>query len=374
MFTTIILFVAILSILVFVHEFGHFWTAKKLGVKAEEFGLGFPPRAWGIYKSTNNKWKQVWGTKDVKDAEDTIYSINFIPLGGFVKIKGENGESLDTDSFASKPIWCRFLILSAGVTMNVLLTAFLLAVGFTIGLPQVIDNEVSKSATISDERIQITQVLSDTPASKAGIKMGDIITNINSVEFSNIIDMQDYVAENTGEALSYSIKRGDEVLIYEITPEVLEETKIGGIGVAVAATGMVKFPWYIAIWKGLVSAILLVIAIIVAFYNLFKDIFTGVGVGGDIAGPVGIASLTGDMAKLGFVYILQFTALLSANLAVVNFLPFPALDGGRVLFLIIEKFKGSPVKRDLEATIHYIGFALLMVLVVFVTFKDIAKF
>ena len=374
MFITIIIFIAILSVLVLVHELGHFLTARKLGVKSHEFGLGFPPRIWGIYKSTNGKWKHVWWTKEVTDAADTIYSINLIPLGGFVHIKGENDENKDNDSFASRSIWQRFAILSAGVIMNVIFTAVLLTIGFMVGLPQVLDNKIPTNAQIKEKRIQITQVLENTPASIAGIKMGDIIVNINENEFENISQIQEYAANNIGNELNYQILRGDESFIFSLTPKVLEETNKGGVGVAIATTGLVKYPWYIAIWQGISSALFLVLAIIIAFYNLFKDMIMGVGVSSDVAGPVGIASLTGDMAKLGYIYILQFTALLSANLAVVNFLPIPALDGGRVLFLAIEKLKGRPVKKELEATIHYLGFAVLMILVVIVTFRDFAKF
>ncbi len=374
MLTTAIIFILVLSLLVFVHELGHFWTAKKLGVRSDEFGFGFPPRIWGIYKSKDNKWKQVYGNKKPNDAIDTIYSLNLIPLGGFVKIKGENGENTDKDSFASKPIWKRFAILSAGVIMNVALTAFLLTIGFIIGLPQVINEDLSKFAYVEEERIQITQVLSNTPASEAGIKMGDIIISINDNKLNNIDSIQEYAINNIGNELSYHVKRGDENFVFTITPEILKETNKGGIGVAIAKTGLVKFPWYFAIWQGILTAALLVVAIVVAFVSMFKDLLTGTGLSADIAGPIGIASLTGDMARLGFIYILQFTALLSANLAVVNFLPIPALDGGRVLFLIIEKIKGSPVRKDLEATLHYIGFVLLMLLVVIITFRDFAKF
>src|SRR3989344_3535023 len=136
---TIIIFILILSLLVFVHEVGHFVVARKFGVKAEEFGLGFPPRGFGFYKNTEGKWKFVFGSKEVRDAADTVYSVNLIPLGGFVKIKGENGDSDDPDSFMNKKIWQRASILAAGVTMNMVLAAALLSVGFMIGLPQALD-------------------------------------------------------------------------------------------------------------------------------------------------------------------------------------------------------------------------------------------
>ena len=137
---------------------------------------------------------------------------------------------------------------------------------------------------------------------------------------------------------------------------------------------MVKYPWHLAIAEGIKTTIVLTWLIMVAFYELIKGLFVGQGVSADLAGPVGIAVITGQVARMGFVYILQFTALLSINLAIINFLPIPALDGGRVLFLIIEKFKGSPVKKEIETAIHNIGFSLLMLLVLIVTFRDVARF
>lgn len=387
MFTTILIFIAILSVLVFVHELGHFAFARKFGVRVKEFGFGFPPRVWGVYKK-DGKWIHVWGSnknkKDDKKDENlpTIYSANLLPLGGFVNIKGENGPTedeisrgtIDEDNFVQKPIWQRAIILSAGVIMNVLLAAILISIGFMIGLPQILGDDIKKSAIIKDRRIQITDILPDSPADAAGIKRGDIIASVNGRNFLKYAELQEFVAAKADQELSYNIKRGQEELIFDVTPEVLKETNKGGIGVAIAETGIVKYPWYIAILEGFVSTFFLVLAIIAAFFELIKNLITGSGLSADIAGPVGIATVTGEMANLGFIYLLQFTALLSANLAVVNFLPFPALDGGRVLFLIIEKIKGSPVKREVEAVLHYAGFALLMILVIVVTFKDIAKF
>lgn len=154
----------------------------------------------------------------------------------------------------------------------------------------------------------------------------------------------------------------------------MAETGKGGIGVAISEVGMVKYPWYYAIWEGFKTTFMMVWAILVAFYELFKGLILGHGVSADVAGPVGIAVLTGQVARMGVIYIMQFTAMLSINLAIINFLPLPALDGGRVLFLIIEKIKGRPVKRELEAAIHNIGFMLLMVLVLLITFRDVMKF
>ncbi|MBU0620093.1 MAG: RIP metalloprotease RseP [Patescibacteria group bacterium] len=374
MILTIIIFLLVLSVLVFVHELGHFWTARKLGVKAEEFGFGFPPRLAGIYKNKEGKWKCVKGGKDVKDALDTVYSINWIPLGGFVKIKGQDGECKDDhDSFANHPIWQRFLILFAGVGMNFILAGFLFSIGFMIGFPQSSDN-LNPKAQISEQKIQIMQVMPDSPADSAGLQRGDIIIDINEKKFSNEQELKDFVNIRAGEELNYNIKRLNTEMTVKIIPEIREETGVGGIGVSMFSSVLVKYPWHIAIWEGIKITIFLTWAITIAIFDLFKNLITGHGLGADIAGPVGIAALTGQVARMGFIYLLQFSAMLSINLAILNFLPFPALDGGRVLFLIIEKIKGAPVKQELESICHYIGFTLLMLLVLVVTFKDIFKY
>lgn len=375
MFLTVITFIIVLSVLVFAHELGHFMMARKFGVKAEEFGFGFPPRAWGFYKNTQGKWRHIFGSQEVADCPGTVYSINWLPLGGFVKIKGENGEGeSDRDSFASRPIWQRALMLSAGVVMNIILAAVLVSAGFMIGLPQALDGQLNSRAHISDRKIQIMQVMKNTPAELAGLQIGDAIIGIDNNSFLNFQDLQNYVASNIGHKLSYKIKRGQALTEVRIVPELMKETGKGGIGIAITETGLVSYPWYLAVFEGVKMTLILTWAIIMAFYELLKGLILGQGVTADLSGPVGIATLTGQVARLGFAYLLQFTALLSINLAVINFFPFPALDGGRILFLIIEKIKRSPVKKEVEGAIHNIGFILLMLLVLVVTFRDVARF
>lgn len=374
MILTIITFIIVLGILVFAHELGHFFVARKFGVKAEEFGFGFPPRLFGIYHDADGKWKKVAGNKEVIDAKGTVYSLNLIPIGGFVKIKGEDGggES-EPDSFGNRKIWQRSAILSAGVAMNIILAAILISIGFMIGMPQAIDGEV-RGAVITDKKIQVMQVLPDSPALQAGIMIGDVIAGVDGTEFMNNNELQNYADKNTGKELKYKIKRGQEEIELNITPTLIKETGKGGIGIAITEIGIVKYSFFNAIWQGIRSTLAMTWMIILAFYELIKNIFTGHGVSADLGGPVAIAVLTGQVAKLGFVYLLQFTAILSINLAVINFLPIPALDGGRVIFLFIEKIRRKPVKKEVEAVIHNIGFALLMLLVVVVTFRDVLKF
>jgi len=393
MLLTIITFILVLSVLVFAHELGHFWMARRFGVKAEEFGFGFPPRAIGYQtwredssfegevvngqkKKGKRKWRMVYGGRALFPEEEkygTVYSLNWIPLGGFVKIKGENGEGEnDPDSFSARPAWQRVFILSAGVSMNVILAGALISLGLMVGMPQSL-NDLGASAKISDQKIQVAEVLKDSPAEKAGLKIGDIILSINNQTFRTETELQNYVGTRKDQELTYQIKRGDKEEDFKIAPKMQSETGRAGVGIAITATGVVRYPWYIAIWEGFKIAIFLVWAIIVAFYTLIKNLIFGHGLNADVAGPVGIATMTGQAARMGWVYVLQFTALLSVNLAVINFLPFPALDGGRVLFIIVEKIKGKPVRRELEATMHYIGFALLLLLVAVVTFRDVLR-
>ena len=373
MFLTLIIFLIVLSLLVFVHEFGHFYTAQKCGIKAEEFGFGYPPRAFGVYKKQDGRWHKVWGNKEIKDAKNTVYSINWIPLGGFVKIKGEDGqENSDQDNFNNHSIWQRALVISAGVIMNIVLAVVLVSVGFMIGLPHVIE-DVNSHAIVKDQQVQVMQIL---PSSAADGKLQeqDVIYKVNDKIIKNETDLQEINNTNIGQELNYVIKRDNQELDVKLTPQFIEETGKGGIGVAIVTTGMVKYPWYWAIWQGIKTTFLWLWLIILAFYEMIKGLIVGQGLPTNVAGPVGIASMTGQFAKMGFVYLLQFVSLLSLNLAILNFLPFPALDGGRIIFLIIEKLKGSPVKREVEAIIHNIGFTLLMILVVVITFKDVSKF
>lgn len=373
MFTTIISFVIVLSLLVFVHEFGHFFTARLFGVKAYEFGFGLPPRAFGFYKSKSGKWKTVKGGREVNDAEDTIYSLNWLPIGGFVKIEGEDGEDTGSENNVnSKPIWQRAIIMSAGVIMNVVLAAFLFSAGFIFGLPQGIDG-IDEKAIVSEEKVQIAAVEKGSPAQEAGLKITDTVLSINGQEITSDEELKSITEKNPGTPLVYRIKRGNDVLEKDIVPKADEEGE-GKIGVAIVNTGLVKYPWYLAAWKGAKTAVMMVWLIIVAFYDLIKGLITGQGMPSGISGPVGIAVMTGRSAEMGLVYLMQFTALLSVNLAVINFLPFPALDGGRVIFLIIEKVKGSPVKREIEGIIHNTGFLLLLFLIFAVTVKDLSKY
>lgn len=373
MLHTIFIFIGILAILVFAHELGHFWTAKKLGLIPKEFGFGFPPRIGGFYKNNIGKWVWVWGSSTPTDAIGTIYSVNWLPLGGFVNIGEDEEAGDDPRHFKNQKPWKRIVILSAGVAMNLAVAVIFLSWGFMLGLPQAVE-DLPAGTKVIDRNIQVLQVLPDSPADRAGLQLGDIIMSINDKTFMSESELQDYVAAQDNKELLYKIKRGSEQLSFHITPEIMSSTGKAGIGIAITETGIVQFPWYRAIWEGLTATISMTWFIIIAFIALIKNLIMGAGVAADVAGPVGIAVMTGQVASLGFVYLLQFTALLSINLAIINFLPFPALDGGRVLFVMIEKIFRRPVPEKIENTMHNIGFFLLIILVIIVTYRDVMKF
>jgi len=374
MFTTIIVFILVLSLLVFVHEFGHFFSARRLGVRAEEFGFGFPPRIFGVYKDKNGKWKKVWGNKKVEDNSDTIYSINGILVGGFVKIKGEDGDNKDnSDSFSSKKIWKRAIILSSGVLMNVVLASVLISIGLMIGLPRYLsDEKLPDSVIVKNEQVSIVEVMEDSPAALAGFQVSDNIMSINDTKIKTGEEVVNIIASSTGE-VSIVVDRSGETKEIKVSPEIKPENNVKTIGIAFLDSATVRYPWYLAIWEGIKMTGQLLWAIIYSLFDLVRNLIIGSNVAVEVAGPVGIANLTGQMFRLGFIYLIQFTALLSLNLAIINILPFPALDGGRLLFLLIEKIKGKPVKQEIEAVFNNIGFLLLMALIIWVTLKDIIK-
>jgi len=386
---TLLIFLAILAVLVLSHEFGHFIVARKSGMKVYEFGFGFPPRLFGIQllKSRKpektdekeiKKWRFIWGGKEPVAQEGdsalehgTLYSFNLIPLGGFVKIKGEDGEEPGPDSFGERPAWQRALTLVAGVAMNIVLAAVLLSIGFAVGMPQAVDEN---SSNIKDRHVAIVQVISGKPADLAGLKAGDFIIKVDSIDSPSMKQLQDYTNANKDKNIHLTINRNGEILSKDVHPFIYPDTGKAGFGIAIEDVGFVKYPWYQAIYYGIITTGLYIKEIILAFYTLIKGLFAGAHVGEALSGPVGIAVMTGQVAKLGFAYVLNFTALLSINLAILNILPIPALDGGRLLFLGLSKIMRRPITAKHEQVAHTIGFMLLMLLVVVITVKDIGTF
>lgn len=374
---TVIIFIIILGLLIFVHELGHFLVVRKNGVKAEEFGFGFPPRIIGIFKNERTGKFKIIGNRSVQ-TRNTVYSLNWIPLGGFVKIKGEDGGGEEEhDSFASRPALVRIKILTAGVLMNFFLAWVLLSVGLMIGAPQAVKEAEARAM---DSKIQITQVVPGSPAEEMGIKIGDEVVGCRmdnqacDVPFATTTEVQKFINENRGNEITLEIKRGKQLVELKGTPRVEHPEEQGALGISLVHTALIKFPWYEAIVKGLLTVFDITVLIFVTLADILKGLIVGEAVTVDIAGPVGIAYLTKQVSELGLVYIIQFAALLSINLGIINGLPIPALDGGRIIFILIEKIKGSPVKRKTEQLAHTIGFVLLIGLMIVVTLRDVIRF
>lgn len=349
---TIIVFLILLGILVLVHELGHFQVARQLKIGVEEFGLGFPPRAWSKIKN------------------GIIYSLNWIPLGGFVKIKGENGDlTTEPDSFSVQPFWKKVSVLVAGVAMNIILGWLLLTIGFIIGLPGMVAQNFQ---TPTNAQIQITQVQVKSAADQAGLRVGDLIKSIDGQSFSTAKDYVKYIQSHSDQSLSIEVQRKNELIKTQAQPSLLPGQSNKLLGINLVSSALLKYPWWQAPWEALKLTGFILAQIFVSLAKLLVGLFTGHGVGASLSGPVGVAVMTGQMVDLGFRYFLQFAALLSLNLAVINILPIPALDGGRILFAIIEKIRRRPNRASLENAFHQTGFALLMLLVVLVTYQDIA--
>ncbi|MEZ4179939.1 MAG: RIP metalloprotease RseP [Candidatus Doudnabacteria bacterium] len=397
MFFTILIFIIILSLLVFVHELGHFVVAKKSGMKVHEFGFGFPPRVVGIQKIAG-KWRVVWGQKsESKDAdssgsdnatavektivetmeskadEPTIYSINAIPLGGFVRIMGEdNDEAKDSRSFTQKGFIPRFLTLAAGVIMNVLAAWVMISIGFMVGLPVVVDDvsDLPSGSTFSQPKVFIAEVLPDSPAQKAGIEYGDLLLKIDDQAVSNSQEVQNYIYSHQDEQeLRFVVKRINQELELSLSLDHERTIEQGVTGIAMATHGSLQFGPIAALGRGAITVYNQLGAILGGLVDVFSS---GDGLK-SLGGPVKIAQLTGQVADLGIIPLLQFAAFLSLNLAILNTLPFPALDGGRMLFLIIEKLRGKPNNQKIEQYANAIGFLTLLLLMAVITLRDISQ-
>ena len=346
---SVLIFLFVLAILILSHEFGHFIVAKKNGIRVDEFAIGFPPRLFKFKKG------------------ETLYSINLIPFGGFVKIHGEEDERDDPRSFSSKSITARASVISAGVFFNLLLAWLLLSGGFMIGMPMSVDSAPAE-AEIKGAAVTIIQVQKNTPAEAAGLEAGDKL-----VDFGSIAAVQEFISENRGKKLEIKYQRGEDVFLSFVTPDANPKPGKGALGIAMDNVGIVNLAPHRAIWEGLKAVYNITVNVSVSFFYFIIDAFRGLAGFDQVMGPVGIVSAAGSFAKLGFGYLLSFIALFSVNLAILNILPFPGLDGGRLLFLAIEKIKGSPVSPKFSSIAHGAGIAILLLLMFVITYKDIMK-
>jgi regulator of sigma E protease len=260
--------------------------------------------------------------------------------------------------------------------MNFLLAMLLLAIGNKIGLPTVID-DYSGPGAVRAARVQISEITPASPAEAAGLRVGDVISELKdreTLKVSTPQEVQSFVDRHKGEKIILTIKRGNDFFDISLVPRENVPAGEGPLGIALANTAIVSYPWIKSLSKGVTDTINLTILIIVALGSIVHRAIIGLPIGDVLTGPVGIYNITSQAAEMGMVYLLQLTALLSINLAIINILPLPALDGGRLLFLGIEKIKGTPVSQKIENAIHTIGFALLILLMLLITYKDLTKF
>lgn len=372
-FATFLIFFLLLGVLILAHELGHFIVAIRNGIKAEEFGFGFPPRLLGIVKDPETgKRKLFFGDEDVRSPH-TIYSLNWIPFGGFVRMKGEDANALiESDSFAAKTVGVRIAVLSAGVAMNFILAWVLISSLYAVGFPQPVTDGNRHLAT--DVAVQIFSVAKGSPAEGMGLMPGDRILAVEGMPVSGLAEAKRAIDARLGDETSVTVGRGKESITLHGTPRRNAPANEGALGISFAETGSIRYPWYEAPIRGAQSTWNATASIIFALATMVQGLFVGQGAGMDVTGPVGIVYATKQMSELGIAYLIQFAAILSINLAIFNILPLPALDGGRILFVIIEKFKGTPVREIIEQRIHQVGFMLLLLLMLVVTVRDFSQF
>jgi regulator of sigma E protease len=341
---TAVVFVFILGILIFVHELGHFLAAKKVGVRVEEFGFGYPPRVWG------------------KRCGETLYSINAVPFGGFVKLTGEDEtESLDPRSFASKTFFERGLVLISSILANFFLAVLIFSAVFTIGVPAPV-------------RVTIEEVVPGSPAEAVGLQKEDIVSAFNKEEIKDGPTLVALTKEHLGEEISLTVLRGEEELKLEVVPRSEFPKDQGPLGVVIRTHLEKKsYPIWQAPFVGIAEALNLTWLMLKGLSAMIFDLIFKRIIPKDIAGPVGIAQLTGEAVRFGALPVFQLIGLLSLNLALVNLLPLPALDGGRLLFVSLEAITGRKPRPKVQKWVHTAGFALLVILMILITIQDINR-
>ena len=359
---TILIFILVLVVLIVGHEFGHFLAAKAARMRVLEFGIGFPPKAFG---------KKLWG--------ETEFSINWIPFGGFVRIFGEDPKDANAPgAFTEKHPLAQAFVLFAGPFANIVLAFVLTWSAFVIGAPAILDGEGS-GGTVRDARLVVGEVLDNSPAEAAGIEAGDVLTAVvvgSEKRFLETpLDVSEAVSQTTGPLTLSVVRDGVEldVVIEPIAGLIESDPAQRAIGVATAHIGTVSYGPLEAATRSLTTTVESLVFIVVSLATLLGSAFTLSADLSQVAGPVGIASLTGEAAAFGLGSLLTFAALLSVNLAVVNLLPFPALDGGRLLFLGIESVTRRKIPVGISGLFNSAGFALLILLMIAVTVGDVVR-
>lgn len=355
MFLFIIAFISLIGLMV-LHEFGHFILAKKFGVKVEEFGIGLPPRLFG------------------KKIGETIYSLNLIPFGAFVKIPGEIKKTGDPYAFSNQPIIKRILIVSGGVISFWIIAIILFSIVFMMGARISVDDNADN---LTDPKIQIVLISPSSPAESADIRMGDTIQKLsfNGQEFdiAKVSQVQELSNNYQGKEIVLTVERGKEILNIPLIPRVSPPAGEGPLGIALVRTAVKSYPLHKAVFEGVKVTGETTIGVIQGWFFAIKKAIERKPTGAELMGPVGIFQMMTQFGKLGASYFLQFIAMISVYLALFNILPIPATDGGKLIFLGIEAIRKKPLSEKIEENVTAVSFFLLLIMAVLVTIKDIMK-
>lgn len=363
---SILLFVVVLVFLIVVHELGHFIVAKRAGIRVDEFGIFFGPKLLG------------------KKFGETEYTLNLWPIGGFVKIFGERPEDVSdaiadkARSFIGKPKYIQAAVLFAGVFFNIVAAWLLFSAAFMLGMPAVQSEHLARP--LDNSRLTIADVLPDSPAADALVRTGDVILGITASDAA-LTELTPeavtaFIRSRGGEVLTFSLERGGAPLELTVTPAlgaVEEQPEHAAVGMRMGIIGTLMLPPHIALWEGLMLTVDFLGKVTLAILGFLGSAATLQADLSQVAGPVGIVGLVGDAAELGIVSLMTFTAIISLNLAVINLLPVPALDGGRLLFLLIEAVKGSPIRSNVAYALNTVGFLFLIFLMIAVTYNDLLR-
>lgn len=344
---SLISFLVVIGPLIFIHELGHFLVAKWRGVRVERFSLGYPPRLFGFQ----------WG--------DTDYCISAVPLGGYVKMAGENPEEPSEgadDEFTSKSPFSRALIILAGPMSNYVLAFFIYTTILTIGGTMV----------VVDDGLLVGDLTPDWPAEAAGLERGDRMLDVDDLPLANFEALREYVEPRADSTINMRVERGGETLLVALVPRSTPDQRTGIVSGKIGISPIMAYE-PVGLGRAISDGATVTWQNTAMVARFFVRFVTGQESPQNIGGPLFIATIAGKVAEQGWRSFLGFMALLSLNLAVLNILPIPVLDGGQLLFILIESIKGKPLSMKTRIRIQQVGMAFLLVLIIFVTINDLMR-
>jgi regulator of sigma E protease len=364
------IFILVLILLILVHEFGHFIVAKLFGIKVEEFGIFFPPRLFS------------------KKFGETIYSFNLLPVGGFVRIFGENIDESDPSigadprSFVHKPRYIQAAVIVAGIIFNLLFAWLILSVGYMVGM------QTSKDhvgfGQVANAQTTILDVVAGSPADKAGIKANDVIEKIQTGTAMLVVNPNDAKDADSNGVQAFIVAHQDESMVFSVLRNKTDQTFLAkpvagltpghkAVGIELDDVGILKLSAPLALAQGALLAKDMTVETAEGLGGFLYSLVTGTAQWGSVSGPIGIASIGSSAVQQGFVATIVLAALISINLAIINLIPIPGLDGGRFLFIVIEAIRRKPISEKTSTRFTIAGFALLVILMLVVSFHDVLK-